>query len=58
MERHDLDRDQALTCIAALSGAKRVSMSDTAASIAQRQDGADTSEAPWWEHQGWAGSDG
>jgi GAF domain-containing protein len=46
MERHDLDRDEALTRIATLSGAERVSMGDTAASIARRQDGADTSGAP------------
>jgi GAF domain-containing protein len=44
MERHDLDRDEALTRITTLSGADRTSMNDTAASIAQRQDGADTSE--------------
>jgi GAF domain-containing protein len=45
MERHDLDRDQALTRIATLASEQKISLSDTAASIARRQDGTDTSEA-------------
>lgn len=46
MERHDLDRDEALTRIATLSGGQRTSMGDTAASIALRRNGTDTHEAP------------
>jgi GAF domain-containing protein len=46
MERHDLDRDEALTRIAALSSGRGTSMRDTAASISERQDGADPREAP------------
>jgi GAF domain-containing protein len=44
MERHDLDRDEALTRITRLAGVARAPMSDTAGSIAQRRDGTDTSE--------------
>ncbi|MEC5200441.1 GAF domain-containing protein [Arthrobacter sp. PL16] len=44
MERHDLDRDEALTRITRLSGAARAPMRETAAFIAQRRNGTDTSE--------------
>jgi GAF domain-containing protein len=44
MERHDLDPDEALTRITRLAGAARAPMRETAAFIAQRRNGTDTSE--------------
>jgi AmiR/NasT family two-component response regulator len=45
MERHDLGRDESLTRITAISNDTQTALAEIAATITERKNGTDTSEA-------------